>query len=148
MHWQATRVCTRESLWQLCCLNDRFALDGLSPPSYGGVLWCYGWQDKPAKGNQVSEKWASRYRTGASGFVQAKEELLQGEPPSSASFGHLFRNGGGKRKGHDTDGMSSFLRTPSPATKKARSESDQKKKDSNSILSYFGAASTGARQIG
>jgi len=149
VHWLATRISTKESLWQLCCLNDRFALDGLSPPSYGGVLWCYGWQDKPTKGNQVSEKWASRYRTGASGFVQAKEELLQGEPPSSASVGLLFRNSGGKRKEHDGNNIRSLsLRTPSPATKKARSESDQKKKDSNSILSYFGPTSTGARQIG
>ena len=55
VHWQATKVSTEESLLQLCCLNDRFALDGLSPPSYGGVLWCYGWQDKPAPGNRVSE---------------------------------------------------------------------------------------------
>ena len=143
VHWQATRVSTQESLWQLCCLNDRFALDGLSPPSYGGVLWCYGWQDKPSKGNQVSEKWANRYRTGASGFLQAKEVLLEGERSSSSSIGILFRNSTatGKRKGQvDDDGWSS-LKTPSPAAKKA-------KKDSKSILSYFGPASTGAQQIG
>ena len=24
----------------LCFLNDRYALDGLSPPSYAGLLWC------------------------------------------------------------------------------------------------------------
>ena len=28
-------------------LNDRFALDGGAPPSYGGVLWCLGWRDRP-----------------------------------------------------------------------------------------------------
>jgi len=142
VHWQAMRVTTQESLWQLCCLNDRFALDGLSPPSYGGVLWCYGWQDKPSKGNQVSEKWAHRYRTGASGFLQAKESLLEGECSSSSTAGLLFRNGAvtGKRKGQGDDGRSAW-NTPSPAAKKA-------KKDSKSILSYFGPASTGAQQIG
>jgi hypothetical protein len=28
-------------------LNDRFALDGGAPPSYGGLLWCLGWRDRP-----------------------------------------------------------------------------------------------------
>merc|ERR1712228_438928 len=51
VHWQASRISPGDSLWQLCCLNDRFALDGLSPPSYGGLLWCFGWQDKPVSGN-------------------------------------------------------------------------------------------------
>ena len=30
-------------------LNDRFALDGGSPPSYGGLLWCLGWRDRPGQ---------------------------------------------------------------------------------------------------
>ena len=33
----------------LCNLNDRYALDGLSPCSYGGLLWCLGWADSPKK---------------------------------------------------------------------------------------------------
>ena len=28
-------------------LNDRYALDGGAPPSYGGLLWCLGWRDRP-----------------------------------------------------------------------------------------------------
>jgi hypothetical protein len=28
-------------------LNDKFALDGGAPPSYGGLLWCLGWRDRP-----------------------------------------------------------------------------------------------------
>ena len=31
-------------------LNDRFALDGGAPPSYGGLLWCLGWRDRPGPG--------------------------------------------------------------------------------------------------
>ena len=31
-------------------LNDTFALDGGAPPSYGGLLWCLGWRDKPGPG--------------------------------------------------------------------------------------------------
>ncbi|EOD36146.1 hypothetical protein EMIHUDRAFT_226719 [Emiliania huxleyi CCMP1516] len=31
-------------------LNDSFALDGGAPPSYGGLLWCLGWRDKPGPG--------------------------------------------------------------------------------------------------
>ena len=30
-------------------LNDKFALDGGAPPSYGGVLWCLGWRDRPGE---------------------------------------------------------------------------------------------------
>lgn len=147
VHWQATRVSTEESLLQLCCLNDRFALDGLSPPSYGGLLWCYGWQDKPAPGNRVSEKWAHRYRTGPSGFVQAKEELL--ERQSSPSINPLFRNSApmestGKRK-ENTDNDMFSKKTPSPSTKKAKGHND-KTDSKNNILSYF--APTGAKQIG
>jgi hypothetical protein len=77
VHWQACRFPLDKVLWQLVCLNDRFALDGLSPPSYGGLLWCFGWGDKPAAGQKVSEKWAHRYRTGPKGFECAKEILLK-----------------------------------------------------------------------
>ena len=28
-------------------LNDKYALDGGAPPSYGGLLWCLGWRDRP-----------------------------------------------------------------------------------------------------
>lgn len=76
VHWQARSFPVEEIIWQLVCLNDRFALDGLSPPSYGGLLWCFGWQDKPTNDNKVSEKWANRYRSSPESFEQAKERLL------------------------------------------------------------------------
>jgi len=157
VHWQASRESPDEILLQLCCLNDRFALDGLSPPSYGGVLWCFGWQDKPAHGNRVSEKWAHRYRTGPSGFLQAKEKVLDccdDRAIESSSASLVVPNGTsapvvtGKRTTSHNDG------TPrtSPATKKARRDHPAKagmRSDSKSILSYFGPAVTGAqRKIG
>lgn len=78
VHWQATMVSPEEVLWQLCTLNDRFALDGMSPPSYAGLLWCFGWGDKAWSGGSVSTKWAHRYRTKPDGFEQAKENLFSG----------------------------------------------------------------------
>jgi hypothetical protein len=159
VHWQASRVSPEESLWQLCCLNDRFALDGLSPPSYGGVLWCYGWQDKPSGGsNRVSEKWAHRYRTGPSGFLQAKEQLLlndlyccdehNGRTESSSSVNSL-RNGAalfvtGKRTTRCNEDGGDGARRTFLAAKKTRT--DQRKSDSKSIMSYFSPATVGAKR--
>ena len=37
-------------------LNDKFALDGLSPPSYAGILWCLGWADGPKQERSVYGK--------------------------------------------------------------------------------------------
>ncbi|GAB5355172.1 hypothetical protein AAMO2058_000183100 [Amorphochlora amoebiformis] len=37
-------------------LNDHFALDGLSPPSYAGLLWCLGWADGPKQERPVFGK--------------------------------------------------------------------------------------------
>lgn len=75
VHWQATRVAPDDVLWQLVTLNDRHALDGLSPPSYAGILWCFGWCDKPGPGSSVSTKWARQYRKGPDNFEQAKISL-------------------------------------------------------------------------
>ena len=33
-------------------LNDTYALDGGAPPSYGGLLWCLGWRDRPGSGGR------------------------------------------------------------------------------------------------
>lgn len=60
----------------LCYLNDRYALDGLSPPSYAGLLWCIGWSDKPDRKGGISTK--RRYKLSASGFQQAREKLMNG----------------------------------------------------------------------
>ena len=79
VHWQKGGVDVDEMLWQLCLVNDRFALDGLSPPSYAGLLWCLGWGDKPCDGTgKISSKPASRYRRGPSDFNVAKRALLAG----------------------------------------------------------------------
>ena len=43
----ATRL--QAALDLLIRLNDKFALDGGAPPSYGGLLWCLGWRDRPGK---------------------------------------------------------------------------------------------------
>jgi len=37
--WSAS---PEEALARIVHLNDRFALDGESPPSYGGIMWCLG----------------------------------------------------------------------------------------------------------
>ena len=67
---------TREIMQMLGYLNDRFALDGLSPPSYGGLLWCLGWGDKPGSKGGVSKKPASRYKKGPSAFRDAESILM------------------------------------------------------------------------
>jgi hypothetical protein len=57
---------------QMACLNDRYALDGLSAPSYTGLLWCLGWCAKLSTGGRISTKPASGYRVGREGFQEAK----------------------------------------------------------------------------
>lgn len=70
----------------LCYLNDRYALDGLSPPSYAGLLWCMGWTDKPSGGNSggnfasIKFKPARLYRWNQDDFRVAEKTLLA--PPS------------------------------------------------------------------
>ena len=75
VHWQKS-LPTSELLQHMACLNDRYALDGLSPPSYAGLLWCLGWCDKPWSGGSICAKPASRYRVGPEGFVEAQKALL------------------------------------------------------------------------
>jgi hypothetical protein len=93
VHWGVnshhnTSNATREIMQILGYLNDRYALDGLSPPSYGGLLWCIGWGDKPSSNGGISKKPASRYKVGAEAFQQATDILLKG----------LSGSGGGDRK--------------------------------------------------
>jgi len=130
VHWQARRFSLPEVIWQLVCLNDRFALDGLSPPSYGGILWCFGWSDKPSDGQKVSEKWAHRYRTGPDGFARAKEVLLnEGAQNSEMYLTEWF-----------------------PVAKKPRSENKSPPKQqiplshSKTILSFFSPVGTKKEQ--
>ncbi|VEU33339.1 unnamed protein product [Pseudo-nitzschia multistriata] len=139
VHWQKEGFAPGEVVWQLCCLNDRFALDGLSPPSYGGILWCFGWQDKPAGGNQkVSEKWAHRYRTGPSGFRRAREALLCGGSGVVDSVG-VDRPGPSPIARKRSYGEVSGAQSPRKKTSRdATNERSEKTSSKNSILSYFG----------
>lgn len=121
VHWQARRFRLDEVLWQLVCLNDRFALDGLSPPSYGGLLWCFGWSDKPAQGQTVSEKWAHRYRSGADSFARAKEILLDAAAQSQ------------ERQMTDWYPLAKKARSEAPLLSKKVVSSPQ----TNTILSFF-----------
>jgi len=121
VHWQSCRASPDDVLWQLCCLNDRFALDGLSPPSYGGVLWCFGWGDKAVAGNKVSTKWAYRYRTGPNGFELAKERIFSNHdrnqsigPISSSNINVTIKN--------KTRKIEEFCDPPLTTAKKARRE--------------------------
>lgn len=138
VHWQAGRLPPSEVLYQLCCLNDRFALDGLSPPSYGGILWCFGWGDKPSEGQKVSTKWACNYRTGPSGFEQAKERLFQEIPLMATRTSTVVdaRHGDG------------------PESKKLRQSDDAKRTVTHSlgneprtILSFFSPVSKPAPDV-
>jgi len=114
VHWQKYMVSPDDGLWHLSNLNDRFALDGLSPPSYAGILWCFGWGDKP--GTSISTKPAHRYRTGANGFEQAKKTLLNSS----------------KRKSLATRDLSNA--TP---LKKPRLDGSDSTLESKTIHSYF-----------
>ena len=49
--WTATGD-LQDALDLLIRLNDKYALDGGAPPSYGGLLWCLGWRDRPGSGGR------------------------------------------------------------------------------------------------
>ena len=86
VHWHHQQGASiEETLARLIYLNDRFALDGLSPPSYAGVLWCFGWCDKPAApGAAIAVKLTTRYRFQSIHFAQAQRVLLAA-PPHTAT---------------------------------------------------------------
>jgi deoxyribodipyrimidine photolyase len=50
----ATRL--QAALDLLVHLNDKFALDGGAAPSYGGLLWCLGWRDRPSSNGTPSRR--------------------------------------------------------------------------------------------
>lgn len=80
VHWLLqSNKSLEQAMHYMSYLNDRYALDGISPPSYAGLLWCWGWCDKPGSdGKSLTTKWASKYRTGPDGFVTAKNQLMYG----------------------------------------------------------------------
>ena len=96
---------TSNLLHVMCYLNDRFALDGLSPPSYTGLLWCIGWSDKPDRKGGISVK--RRYKLSASKFQDAEHNLMNDKVVSSSQ---------------QTNILSSFNRTTSKRSNAALNE--------------------------
>ena len=118
VHWNKNdpNCCSEEGLSRLIYLNDRFALDGLSPPSYGGVLWCFGWGDK-AKSGGISKKPASFYKYDAEAFHRAEVTLFDGAPNLPVSSKSLIKLFAAKRnndcKNETTNQcLPALLRTP------------------------------------
>lgn len=110
-----------ENLMQiLCYLNDRYALDGLSPPSYAGLLWCIGWSDKPDRNGGISVK--RKYKLPGHKFKDAEDILMND-----------------KLRGRieQTTIMSSFSRvsTPSKKTFRFREEVNDTRDDSEEFSS-------------
>ena len=88
------------TLRTLCYLNDRYALDALSPPSYAGLLWCMGWSDKP-NGNadwRISQKQASRYKMSAEQFRLAEQKLLSNVPTGVVGGGSAVTTSSGIKR--------------------------------------------------
>lgn len=129
VHWQKHRFSSDEVLEQLVYLNDRYALDGLSPPSYAGLLWCLGWGENPT--NCISQKPASRYRQGPIAFADAKLALIVSDGTKSIAT------------------MLSQEQIPPAAKKQRIAEStttvDEKKMG---ILSYFQAHQSHMKSVG
>ncbi len=126
VHWQKRHLSVEDILQELVYLNDRYALDGLSPPSYAGILWCFGWCDKPRNGS-LSEKPASWYRVGPSGFKEAERILLSPEKKSQRSITDMLAPKK-KQKREPQD----------PLTTPAAAARSKKAKSSNTLLQYFG----------
>jgi hypothetical protein len=100
--WLSKTCTAQEILDAIVHLNDYYALDGFSPPSYAGVSWCVGVGDKPAVGGGgISMKYSGSYKIGAAQFDGARAVLL-----GSAGSG-----GGTKRSSMD----SFFLPKPKSA---------------------------------
>lgn len=60
----------------LMMLNDKYALDGFSPPSVLGVLWCFGLGDKPGGDGGWRNKPSRNYKVDVEGFELAQRRLL------------------------------------------------------------------------
>jgi deoxyribodipyrimidine photolyase len=96
-----------EILRVLVYLNDRYALDGLSPPSYAGLLWCVGWCDGPDAKGGIRMKHAASYKLGSTAFKEAEENLLREQHQTEKRLGQLsiissFQKQNKKRKEHPT----------------------------------------------
>lgn len=122
----------------LCYLNDRFALDGLSPPSYAGILWCMGWMDKPTNVGEcrIPMKHAYRYRMSPEEFLEVEKCLL--------SAGSSKQGGNNKQQGSVLDMMkmqsrrsSSDTATVDYAVSSSSNNSSKGMKRNGSIDAFF-----------
>jgi hypothetical protein len=129
VHWVHSDDSLRNSadpisnlLHVLCYLNDRYALDGLSPPSYAGLLWCIGWSDKPDRKGGISTK--RRYKLAAPRFQDAESILLNDKiSQEQTTIISSFYSASSKRNCID---LSKDENESSPVKKKANTRSDKK----------------------
>ena len=132
VHWHKSEEVS-ELLKSLSFLNDRFALDGLSPPSYAGLLWCLGWCDKPApNGGGISEKPAARYRRSPDDFDRAEQLLLT---PSTSTRTFFPQSSAKKARVDVSEGVEAKGTTTSPAA------------PMKTILDYFATKGTGPKHV-
>ena len=128
--WSARMPCeegssvTASVLQVLCYLNDRYALDGLSPPSYAGLLWCLGWCDKPGKGGGISPKPASNYRYSPEDFRLAERALLAG--PGGNSTGSSSGSTLSMKHSASQSSILDMMRKQQPKAKKQRTDDEGK----------------------
>ena len=75
VHWgRCNQIHISTLISTMCSLNDTYALDGCSPPSYSGLLWCLG---LGADLKQLSRnKLSSCYRYTSFDFQHAQQTLL------------------------------------------------------------------------
>jgi hypothetical protein len=135
---------TASVLQTLCFLNDRYALDGLSPPSYAGLLWCLGWCDKPGKGGGISPKPASNYRYSPEDFRLAERALLAG--PSGSNSASTISSGGGAstssmKHSASQSSILDMLKKQHPKSKKQRTDEDGVGTDSSAVKEPLRSAS-------
>ena len=121
---------SRIVLKTLCYLNDRYALDGLSPPSYGGLLWCMGWTDKPNNGC-VSLKPAYRYRMTVEDFEEAARKLLASSPNNNQI--DFSKKSIGKTKGQPSLKDLVLVKKPAPCSSKNVTAGDEDYQVKNSV---------------
>ena len=135
---------TASVLQTLCYLNDRYALDGLSPPSYAGLLWCMGWCDKPGKGGGPSPKPASNYRYSPEDFQFAERALLAG-PGGNSSAGITIGNQGNRsasmKHSASQSSILDMMKKQQPKAKKQRTDDEVEEKESSTMKESITSAS-------
>ena len=80
----ATRL--QAALDLLVHLNDKFALDGGAAPSYGGLLWCLGWRDRPGSNGAPSRRPTSVIAKRVPAGALERRARLRVEVPMSMSM--------------------------------------------------------------